>query len=511
MKIKKYLSMLLAAAMLPMCSLPISAAEPITAEEVERMLFADNITTVSDSSELQETVYYDKQGRARGPIKNYIQPEKSIMIHEESSSEDYSSWDGRKWLVKSDSDWDGWYYLFINEGDYEHMNFNPIDSTANDGTSEAYFYMNTINDITDFEKIAEALRDVDGITSIKYAPYTLIKQTPNIISVEERLNAFKIESAEGTKYLPIRSVTNPYAVITDGALETLEAWQVYDASYALGFLEQISDDNQAINEMLYAEMGVDYPFSDEPITETDTLSQYMNTEPAFSDISQATQNQIASVNALDDLGFMQGYEDGTFRPWNTITRAEAAVMIYKLLGLGDGAELNNELTDIDGHWAWREISAVAAAGIINGYEDKTFRPDENIEYRHFLKMILGVLNGSRYFYDESDIIKSSITIGLTKNLGDFEPAAKIPRIHAAAIAAAALDCHITTSIINFGVDGMSGGGGNYDVTLIDYLNGKELHGIDLRLKYVNDRLYSLAYSYQDTIRNAIIEANGATE
>lgn len=506
MKIKKYLGALLAVTMLPLYSLHISAAEPITAEEVEKMLFADNITTVSDSSALQETVYYDKQGQPRDSIKYYIQPEKAIRIYEEgldSSDNIYSSnWAGRKWLVKSSTNWDGWYYLLINEGDYEHMNFNPIDSTANDGTSEAYHYMSTINDITDFEKIAESLKDVNGITSIKYAPYNLVRSTPNTSWIETPLDAFKIESADGTKYLPIRSVTNPYSTITGGSLKVLKAWQVYDADYTLDFINNITADNNTINEMIYKEMGVDYPFSDEPITETDTLSKYMGTEPIFSDISQATQKQIASVNALSDLGFMQGYEDGTFRPQNTVTRAEAAVMIYKLLGLSDDAELNNELTDIDGHWAWKEISAVAATGIINGYEDKTFRPDENIEYRHFLKMLLGVLIGSEVsVYNEQSIIVSAISSGLTNDLGDFAPADEIPRIHAAAAAAAALDCNIHTSTIDFHEFNMSVIV-NKDITLMDYLNGKELHGLDLRLKYDYDRIYAIADRYHNIIAEA---------
>ena len=74
---------------------------------------------------------------------------------------------------------------------------------------------------------------------------------------------------------------------------------------------------------------------------------------------------------------MIGYEDGTFRPEAYITRAEASAVIARYLGLEDATEANN-LTDIQGHWAEGYINAMAENQLIQGYEDQTFRPDNNI-------------------------------------------------------------------------------------------------------------------------------------
>lgn len=515
MKTKKILSALTAFAMLPALSLPIFAANPITADEVRGMLFSENITTVRDCDALQETEYYNKQGRPSGPIKSYIRPEQAIRIHEEAS--DGSADESRKWLVKSATNWDGWYYLFINEGDYGHMNFNPVDTTANDGTSEAYFYLSTINDITDFDKIADALKDVDGITSIKFVRYTHLISDYLTTRIDLAVsNMFKIESADGTKYMPIQTIYDPYAAITDGEIKTLNAWTAYDADCALGFINDIGLHNTEVTESIYKEMGADYPFPDTPVEDTDTLSQYADDLCVFSDVSQTgagacTQNQITAVNALVDLGFMRGYEDNTFRPWNTITRAEAAVMAYKLLELDESSPVDNELTDIDGHWAENEIAAVAAAGIINGYEDHSFRPDNAIEYRHFLKILLGIVMGFKVsVYEESEIITSAIGMGLTKDLGDFDPSDEIPRIHAAAAAARLLDSNITTNRISY--EWRAGGSGSRsDITLMDFLNGKELHGLDLRLEYEWERFDEIRNGYDEIINNAFERLTGKSD
>ncbi|HIT84305.1 MAG TPA: S-layer homology domain-containing protein [Candidatus Ornithomonoglobus intestinigallinarum] len=512
MKIKKLLSTVVALSMLPVISLPAFSAEPITADEVRDMLFAENITTVPDCDELQETVYYNKQNRPCGAIKHYIHPEQAIRIHEENS--DGSVNHSRAWLVKSSTTWDGWYYLFINEGDYEHMNFNPVDSSAQDGTSEAYFYLEFINDIADFEKIADILKEVNGITSIQLVKYNQLETVYEDIVVNfTTVNAFKIESADGTKYIPLQSVEDPYAVITDNEIKILNAWTVYDASYMTGFLNDIQSHKQNVTEHIYEDLSADYPFSDAPIEDTDTLSKYIGTPCAFSDIPETgddayTKEEIASVNALADLGFMQGYEDKTFRPQNTVTRAEAAIMAYKLLGLDENSPRENELTDISGHWAEEAIGAVAAAGIINGYEDKSFRPDEQIEYRHFFKIMLGVLIGFNVsVYEEHDIIGTAMSRGLTRNLGTFITTNKMPRIHAAVVAANVLDSHIYTSKVTFYQVGLEDGFNSIgvslenDITLIDYLNGKKLHGLDLRLSYNYARVDELRSSYNEKIRS----------
>jgi amidase len=86
----------------------------------------------------------------------------------------------------------------------------------------------------------------------------------------------------------------------------------------------------------------------------------------------------AHINALVELGIINGYSDSTFRPNNTLTRAQAAIMIVRAAGIStDGVSSN--FTDVPPtHAAYKFISAAYQAGIINGYSDGTFKPNANV-------------------------------------------------------------------------------------------------------------------------------------
>ena len=83
-----------------------------------------------------------------------------------------------------------------------------------------------------------------------------------------------------------------------------------------------------------------------------------------------------AVCTLSNAGIINGYEDGSFRPNGYITRAEFATIAARFFDATyDGKDL---FPDIDGHWAKDYINKAADKGFVNGYEDGTFRPDRNI-------------------------------------------------------------------------------------------------------------------------------------
>ena len=86
------------------------------------------------------------------------------------------------------------------------------------------------------------------------------------------------------------------------------------------------------------------------------------------------------IKRLVDLGVIAGYEDGTFKPDNNVTRAEFATMTAKALESGCGYNLKGSgaFPDISGHWAEQNIYKLVACGIVNGFEDGTFKPNEEI-------------------------------------------------------------------------------------------------------------------------------------
>lgn len=97
-----------------------------------------------------------------------------------------------------------------------------------------------------------------------------------------------------------------------------------------------------------------------------------------------------AVELLSGAGLFNGYADGGFHPDNSITRGEFAAIAVRLLGVD---ELNgvSVFTDTDGHWAEGSINRAAQLGLVSGYEDGSFHPDSTITRAEAAKLINGML------------------------------------------------------------------------------------------------------------------------
>ena len=94
------------------------------------------------------------------------------------------------------------------------------------------------------------------------------------------------------------------------------------------------------------------------------------TENHFSDVSSSAWYAKA-VNTLVELKVLSGYEDGTFRPGRTVSRAEFVTAVCKCFGLTDGAD--SGFSDVSG-WATGYINAAVEQGWIVGMGDGTSGP-----------------------------------------------------------------------------------------------------------------------------------------
>lgn len=95
----------------------------------------------------------------------------------------------------------------------------------------------------------------------------------------------------------------------------------------------------------------------------------------FSDVSDSAWYATA-VKTLASIGVINGYKDGTFCPGKNVTRAEFVTMLVNLTG-ATGSDVS--FSDVSAtHWARNAIAAAAANGWVNGYTDGTFRPGNNI-------------------------------------------------------------------------------------------------------------------------------------
>lgn len=117
--------------------------------------------------------------------------------------------------------------------------------------------------------------------------------------------------------------------------------------------------------------------------------QFWMTTNNFSDVLPNDWYNNA-VSTMVNMGIIQGYEDGTFRPNANITRAEFAAIAARFMSSGYDVE-EDLFTDIANHWARESINDAAMAGWINGYEDGTFRPDAAITRAEAVTLVNNVL------------------------------------------------------------------------------------------------------------------------
>ena len=108
------------------------------------------------------------------------------------------------------------------------------------------------------------------------------------------------------------------------------------------------------------------------------------------------------VDTLTALGVVAGFEDGSFQPNGTVTRAQMAKMIYVLrTGKSDASAYNYDktsFTDINGHWARGYIKYCQSLGIIAGKSNTKFDPNGNVTAQEAAKMLLVTLG-----YDASKV------------------------------------------------------------------------------------------------------------
>ena len=104
----------------------------------------------------------------------------------------------------------------------------------------------------------------------------------------------------------------------------------------------------------------------------------------YSDVSEDDWYNNA-VSTLTNAGIIDGYEDGTFKPNGNITRAEFATIAVRFFEATYEGE--NLFPDIDGHWAQDYINEAANAGIVDGYPDGTFGPQKLITRAEAMTMV----------------------------------------------------------------------------------------------------------------------------
>lgn len=126
--------------------------------------------------------------------------------------------------------------------------------------------------------------------------------------------------------------------------------------------------------------------------ENDDGQEILVEEPVevFPDISGHWAHDC--IVALLQHGIIQGYEDGTIRPDNHITRAETAVLVGKALDLKYTTDAMLNYSDEIPEWAKGFIASATEEGVFTGYPDGTFSPHKNISREEMAAVLIRAFN-----------------------------------------------------------------------------------------------------------------------
>lgn len=355
----------------------------------------------------------------RRPMPPVNPPITDKITVEITGNSDSVVYDGTEHSVKD-------YTVKISDSRYTEKDFTfsgkALASGVNAGTYEmglkADQFKNTNARFTNVEFIIKA----DGVLTITQRPLTITagsaegiapvtcdKYTVEGLATGDKVDSIKIT---GIQSEPGESPN----VASDAVIKNAKGEDVtanYKITYVNGVLKAIEVLNKEIhfNYVIGYTDGTIRPNNDISRAEVATIffrlltdearEQYTTTAGNFTDVKAGMWCNRA-IATLTNMGIIKGYTDGSFQPNKSITRAELATIIARFAKL----DVNTKtFSDINGHWAQKNIELAAGNGWINGYEDGTFRPNNNITRAETFAMINRVLD--RQTESVSDLLPTS--------------------------------------------------------------------------------------------------------
>lgn len=244
---------------------------------------------------------------------------------------------------------------------------------------------------------------------------------------------------------------------------------------------------------------------------------------SFKDIKQSDY-YYASIQDLANRNVISGFTDGTFRPNDNITRAQAAKILALTLQLDLTNTKNPNFTDIDQtHPNYQYIAALVEAGVFSGYADQSFKPNEFITRGQLAKALVLAFNLSatdnsshpfkdaqnKWYSDFVNVLyKHNIAKGTTAST--FEPGAYVKRGQFAAFITRSenISSVNVASIVDINNDKITLSTGNY--TLSNDLKSVINHGNRDILKNATIQ-YSIKNNTLVSVSSIQLNTNGTAE
>ena len=132
----------------------------------------------------------------------------------------------------------------------------------------------------------------------------------------------------------------------------------------------------------------------------------------FADVPDGTRT-AAATEFLRDHNIVQGDGDRSFRPNDPVSRAEFAVILCNLTGARDANAASNPFSDVENHWARPYVAAVTGRGYMNGYEDGSFRPDSKLTYEQGVAVMMRLLYPGKDFSSKAAWYKEYVDAAIS--------------------------------------------------------------------------------------------------
>lgn len=355
-------------------------------------------------------------------IKRHYTPNPPItdkITVEITGNSDSVVYDGTEHSVKD-------YTVKISDSRYTEKDFTfsgkALASGVNAGAYEMGLKADQFKNTNARFKNVEFIIKADGVLTITQRPLTITAGSAEGIApvtcdkytVEGLATGDKVDSVKitGIQSEPGESPN----VASDAVIKNAKGEDVtanYKITYVDGVLKAIEVLNKEIhfNYVIGYTDGTIRPSNNISRAEVATIffrlltdearEQYTTTAGNFTDVKAGMWCNRA-IATLTNMGIIKGYTDGSFQPNKSITRAELATIIARFAKL----DVNTKtFSDINGHWAQKNIELAAGNGWINGYEDGTFRPNKSIIRAETFAMINRVLD--RQTESVSDLLPTS--------------------------------------------------------------------------------------------------------
>lgn len=191
---------------------------------------------------------------------------------------------------------------------------------------------------------------------------------------------FKVTAEAGDKTKAITSFGNTYtnsSINFEGSADASKSTGVVSKSNKLAFAPSVFSKDGDNSKVTIKRNGTG-------------VYAAIATDISFNDV--ASHWAKSYVDLLSHKLIVDGYEDGSFGPERNITRAEFAAIVTRSLGLDTSVTSSTYFSDVQsGDWYAGVVNAAVQSGIVDGYEDGTFRPNAQINREELAAMVVRAL------------------------------------------------------------------------------------------------------------------------